>query len=152
MCLKSNPKCYGTWFHRVWIIENFPEHNLQSELTLCNEYLNFDERNCKQFAKHFTFHHVTLFLGFIAVHCWDYRNYIVKKANVNEQEELTFTYDKIANNFSNYSSWRYRSQLLTRLYPNTGNISIRPDIHNEGEYFASTIYEFNNKINYSFRT
>lgn len=96
-CLQVNPKSYCAWHHRCWVLENCPTPNWDREVDLCTKYLKMDERN---------------------FHCWDYRRYVVAKANVSPAKELEFCTEKIQNNFSNYSSWHYRSKLLPILYPN----------------------------------
>uniref|UniRef100_A0A182QYP0 Geranylgeranyl transferase type-2 subunit alpha n=1 Tax=Anopheles farauti TaxID=69004 RepID=A0A182QYP0_9DIPT len=96
MCLMVNPKSYCAWHHRCWILENAPTADWQKEVDLCTKYLKLDERN---------------------FHCWDYRRYVVEKAEVTPEKEFAFCTEKIEKNFSNYSSWHYRSKLLPVLYP-----------------------------------
>lgn len=139
--LKNNPKAYGAWFHRKWILQKFqpPSDILQEELGLTSTFLKADERN---------------------FHCWNYRRFVVaclgnswdgewtvvglkqEESNTNNNKslmgqqvvepttnesskpatttipahliasEFEFTTDKITQNFSNFSAFHYRSQLL----------------------------------------
>lgn len=66
------------------------------ELGLCDKALQLDERN---------------------FHCWDFRRFVVKNGNIPLEKELEFSTSLIKRNFSNYSSWHYRTVLLPVLFP-----------------------------------
>ena len=139
--LGRNPKAYGAWFHRKWILQQIQPSNLilEGELALTEQFLKLDERN---------------------FHCWNYRRFVVgclasswdgswciptlerstnnimgsqigvirngddetassKDVNIPTtlsktllNNEWDFTTTKIKENFSNFSAFHYRSQLL----------------------------------------
>ena len=126
-CLERNPKAYGAWFHRKWVVTTSPEVDLEKELGLTTLFLTYDERN---------------------FHCWNYRRFVVgclcgssrdgsieldsqhlfgaQVGSVKShapssgkddvisilQTEFHFTHEKITHNFSNGSAFHYRSKLL----------------------------------------
>lgn len=46
-----------------------------------------------------------------SVHCWDFRRLLVNKIGISLSDELQFSQNLLNENFSNYSSWHYRSTL-----------------------------------------
>ncbi|XP_011051699.1 PREDICTED: geranylgeranyl transferase type-2 subunit alpha isoform X2 [Acromyrmex echinatior] len=115
-CLRDNPKSYSVWHQRCWVMERMSEPDWKKELSLCAKCLNIDERN---------------------FHCWDYREFVVQKAGISNEEEFEFSTTKILNNFSNYSSWHYRSRILTKMFGTTSEeIPIVDDKYREDEKFA----------------
>ena len=122
LALEKNPKSYCAWHHRRWVAE-LGCVDLGEELATCTKFLNLDARNCtlsicqlctptsrapwfthKNSPSRFYFYH--------SVHCWDYRRFIAKRANVATADEFAYTSTKIEQNFSNFSAWHYRSRLM----------------------------------------
>jgi len=61
----------------------------------------------------------------------------VQKAGISNEEEFEFSTTKILNNFSNYSSWHYRSRILTKMFGTTSEeIPIVDDKYREGKLFV----------------
>lgn len=56
--LQRNPKAYGAWMHRKWVLSSVkpPPLVLEQELALTTQFLSLDERN---------------------FHCWNYRRFVV---------------------------------------------------------------------------
>ena len=108
-CLQRNPKAYSTWFHRKWALvyymtgsSSISSHSdeqgsrhwtdmksiLASELELCGQFLQLDERN---------------------FHCWNFRRFVVgllgscggSAISTDDNE----AHDSTATNFSGDWSW-----------------------------------------------
>ena len=62
---------------------------------------------------------------------------MVKRAQVPAMEEFDFTTSKISSNFSNFSSWHYRSKLLPVIHPDPAQpLGIAKDVMQSGQFHA----------------
>ncbi|RLV94355.1 Geranylgeranyl transferase type-2 subunit alpha [Spathaspora sp. JA1] len=112
--LKKVPKCYWLWNHRRWCLfelVNLHSVNWMYEFQVVSKLLTLDARN---------------------FHGWQYRRFIVEnieresvsKDPENESlvllriklAEFEYTTDKIQNDFSNFSAWHNRANLIPKIY------------------------------------
>jgi len=91
--IMKNPKAYGAWWHRCWIMQRF-DVNYDAELKLCSEFLHQDQRN---------------------FHCWNYRRYVVQTGCIPASDEFQYSTEKIEQNFSNYSAFHHRSVFIVQV-------------------------------------
>ncbi|KAM6033187.1 geranylgeranyl transferase type-2 subunit alpha, partial [Chlamydotis macqueenii] len=92
-CLGVNPKSYGAWHHRGWVLRQAPPPATPpatpaAERALCARLLAADPRN---------------------FHAWEHRRALGAAA---EEEELAFAAELLARDFSNFSAWHHRGRLL----------------------------------------
>jgi hypothetical protein len=111
-CLQRNPKSYSAWFHRKWALVSYftsdtqqQEHwanmksILRSELDLCVQFLQLDERN---------------------FHCWNFRRFVVSLLgscggggvttieNNGEVNDDAPTMSPVDNSSGSWSSWMHQ--------------------------------------------
>ncbi|KAL6873789.1 hypothetical protein ACP4OV_013871 [Aristida adscensionis] len=95
VALRQNPKSYGAWYHRKWLLnQKLAPVDFKREFGLLDRLLKVDARN---------------------FHGWNYRRFLARFMGVPDEEELKYTMHKISDNFSNYSAWHNRSILLSNL-------------------------------------
>lgn len=121
--IKVNPKSYGAWYHRKWLItklHDFGVHfGLVVEIKLCSKLLDLDSRN---------------------FHCWNYRWFLFQTFDVSVQDEFNFTTQMIYKNFSNYSAWHRRSLLFPMLMDNLNGEEVRKAIINDLKLIKSAYF------------
>lgn len=95
--LQKNPKSYGTWHQRVWVVSQ-DQSFVPRELALVTKFLQLDSRN---------------------FHGWNYRRIVAELAYaqgiLTPADEFAYTTKQINTDFSNYSAWHYRTVLIPRL-------------------------------------
>ncbi|KAF8435272.1 hypothetical protein BGX38DRAFT_1100370, partial [Terfezia claveryi] len=113
--LKSHPKCYALWNHRLWVLSQSgiylslekSQGLWKEELVLVGMMLGRDERN---------------------FHGWAYRRIVVgaiEKGMIGKgmslvEQEFEYTTVMIKSNMSNYSAWHSRTKLVGRLLEERG--------------------------------
>ncbi|KAM9211346.1 geranylgeranyl transferase type-2 subunit alpha [Leptosomus discolor] len=89
-CLGVNPKSYGAWHHRGWVLRRAPSPPpAPAERALCDRLLASDPRN---------------------FHAWEHRRALA--AEEDPEAELAFAGALLSRDFSNFSAWHHRSRLL----------------------------------------
>lgn len=86
-CLGVNPKSYGAWHHRRWVLRHAPP-DPAAQRAFCARLLDADPRN---------------------FHAWEHRR---AEAGGEAEAELAFTAELLARDFSNFSAWHHRGRLL----------------------------------------
>ncbi|KAK2550991.1 Geranylgeranyl transferase type-2 subunit alpha [Acropora cervicornis] len=148
--LSANPDYLTLWNLRREIFLRMKEENSADALQeICQRELSF-LTNCLQVnpKSYCVWHHRQWIMEFMPqpswkeelLHCWDYRRYTVNKANISPVDEFNFSTEKIRENFSNYSSWHYRSKLLPLIHPcQSGDMErVEEEALMKGESEAST--------------
>ncbi|KAF3429991.1 hypothetical protein E2986_00878 [Frieseomelitta varia] len=111
----QNPDIYTLWnIRREAFINNDWDEKLLEELT----------ENClKQNPKSYWVWYQRIWITNHLAECnWKKelmlctKEFVVQKAGISPDEEFEFATSKILNNFSNYSSWHYRSLLLSKMF------------------------------------
>ncbi|XP_067171093.1 LOW QUALITY PROTEIN: geranylgeranyl transferase type-2 subunit alpha [Apteryx mantelli] len=95
-CLGVNPKSYGAWHHRAWVLRRVTttgdaagDATAEAEGALCARLLAADPRN---------------------FHAWEHRRAVAGADGAGA--ELEFAASLLARDFSNFSAWHYRGELL----------------------------------------
>ncbi|XP_077029181.1 geranylgeranyl transferase type-2 subunit alpha isoform X1 [Agelaius phoeniceus] len=89
-CLGVNPKSYGAWHHRGWVLaQGRAPPAGREDLALCERLLAADPRN---------------------FHAWEHRRALV--AQQDPEAELAFAGALLSRDFSNFSAWHHRLRLL----------------------------------------
>ncbi|XP_039909789.1 geranylgeranyl transferase type-2 subunit alpha [Hirundo rustica] len=89
-CLGVNPKSYGAWHHRGWVLGHAPAPPAgREDLALCERLLAADSRN---------------------FHAWEHRRALA--AGQDPEAELAFAGALLSRDFSNFSAWHHRLRLL----------------------------------------
>ncbi|CEP62077.1 Rab geranylgeranyltransferase BET4 LALA0_S04e07250g [Lachancea lanzarotensis] len=125
--LKSFPKVYWIWNHRLWCLNEYPGSPVekwQQELALVNKLLTMDPRN---------------------FHSWHYRRIVTTRleqmthVSLNQQE-LDYTTDMINSNISNFSAWHRRATLLPKMFALSEISDQKEFIKQEQQYITNAMF------------
>lgn len=114
LALRRNPKSYGAWHHRKWVLQrDILPTNFDHEFRLLDGLLKLDSRNFHGWNYRRQEHITMLVSSFLLIvillllFSFSFR-FVAALKNVSEEDELKFMTDKIEANFSNYSAWHNR--------------------------------------------
>ncbi|AET41541.1 Rab geranylgeranyltransferase BET4 Ecym_8259 [Eremothecium cymbalariae DBVPG len=125
--LKSFPKVYWIWNHRVWCLNNCQGNALKLwkyELGIVGKILSMDPRN---------------------FHGWHYRRIVVNKLEAlsrisMNKDEFNYTTKIINENISNFSAWHQRCQLIPKMLKH-GEITNFPEfVQKETDYIINAMF------------
>ncbi|SGY61639.1 BQ5605_C007g04581 [Microbotryum silenes-dioicae] len=129
--LRQNPKNYSTWEHRKWVLETMPDANWAFEMKMVEAYLEKDGRNFHSWDYR---RYIVASLSELhakedakASQSGASSEASTSKSTPNPKRprptttsELAYSKRKIAENFSNFSAWHYRSKLLPKSWEEQG--------------------------------
>ncbi|SCZ89240.1 BZ3500_MvSof-1268-A1-R1_Chr1-1g01051 [Microbotryum saponariae] len=129
--LRQNPKNYSTWEHRKWVLETMPDANWAFEMKMVEAYLEKDGRNFHSWD-----YRRYIVASLSELHAKEDAKASEsgaspeastsrstpnpKRPRPTTTSELAYSKRKIAENFSNFSAWHYRSKLLPKLWEEQG--------------------------------
>ncbi|SCU94021.1 LAFA_0F19416g1_1 [Lachancea sp. 'fantastica'] len=125
--LKSFPKVYWIWNHRLWCLNEYPDSPVekwQQELALVHRLLTMDPRN---------------------FHSWHYRRIVITRleqmtqTSLNQQE-LDYTTEKINSDISNFSAWHLRATLLPKMFASSEISDKKRFIKQEQQYITNAMF------------
>lgn len=155
----KNPKCYSAWYHRIWCID-VGQLNVLHELQVCDQMLKLDERNFhawkhrravaarvdRMHLQNTTQSHTQLPLQPSIQHVKQHY-FITPQQYITDtyhsaaliDSEFHFTRQCIDTNFSNFSAWHYRSQLLDMIIQQQAAGKQPKDIANSAPKISSLV-------------
>jgi len=122
-CLLEQPKSYGTWHHRRWVVERAPP-DLPAELDLVSKCVSTRSPRPRTTRADRACLRRLLRADSRNFHGWAYRFWLAALMGRADEDELEYTHQLVTADFSNFSAWHYRSRLLPRVHAARGHRSI----------------------------